>query len=218
MREANSARSPSRGRPPTDIERHVIKDLMQAAEVVLEGKTIKETTIREIAAAAGTNEAMINYYFGGKEGLMIALFQETLKNHPKVRATQISAACIAARSIRPLIKELIIHYNVRPSLIRMSIAEMISGSSEVKALYNEKYAKDTPTFICRILEDMIEAKIYQRDLSLEFITMSIMGMMVAPNFLVPVARVLHMSGKLDSAEWIDHVTRTIDLSTRIPAH
>jgi hypothetical protein len=95
---------------------------------------------------------------------------------------------------------------------------MISGSSEIKTLYNQKYAEDTPNFIRLILTDMIESEIYHRDLDFNFVIMSIMTMVISPNFLVPVTRVLNMSGELDSDEWIDHVTKTIDLSLRIAAH
>jgi len=191
---------------------------MRAAETALESKTVKETTTREIAAAAGTNEAMISYYFGGKEGLMVALFHEMNKNNPNKRTEKITKSCICERSIHPLIEELANFYNTRPNLIKMTIAEIVAGSSKIKSMYYAKYANDTPDFIEFVLNSMIDANIYNRDFDVKFAVMSIMSMIVAPNILLPVTQALHMSDKLVSAEWIDHIARTIDLPARAPAH
>jgi AcrR family transcriptional regulator len=191
---------------------------MRAAETALESKTVKETTTREIAAAAGTNEAMISYYFGGKEGLMVALFHEMNKNNPNTRTDKITKACIDQRSIQPLVEALATFYNSRPNLTRMSIAEIVSGSSKIKSLYYEKYAKGTPEFIGFVINSLVEENIYSRDFDVKFATMSIMSMIVAPNFLLSATQALHMSDKLVSAEWIDHIARTIDMSARSAAH
>lgn len=40
-------------------------------------KGLKGTTVRDIAAAAGTNVAMVNYYFRSKDQLFEAIFQES---------------------------------------------------------------------------------------------------------------------------------------------
>jgi AcrR family transcriptional regulator len=191
---------------------------MRAAENALESKTIKETTTREIAAAAGTNEAMISYYFGGKEGLMIALFHEMNKGNPNTRPEKIAESCIAERSIYPLVEQLARFYNARPNLIRMTISEIIAGSSKIKSLYNTKYADGTPNFIEVVLNSMIKSGIYSDTFNVKFATMSIMSMIVAPNILLPATQALHMSDKLDSAEWINHIARSIDLLARSPAH
>ncbi len=56
-----------RGRPAADQHRDVVRDLISAAERAMEHRTPEEVTLREIADAAGTTEAMIQYYFGNKE-------------------------------------------------------------------------------------------------------------------------------------------------------
>jgi AcrR family transcriptional regulator len=55
---------------------------MDATEHAPATKTAKEITVREISMAAGTNEAMIHYYFGSKEGLIVAMFQDTMRLPP----------------------------------------------------------------------------------------------------------------------------------------
>lgn len=212
MPSPDVARSPGRGRPPMDVQRHVIQDLMDAAEAALASKTAKETTIREIAAAAGTNEAMIHYYFGGKDGLMMALFMDFMRNHPNTRAEKIADTCISQRTIKPLVEQLAKFYNSRPNLSRMTMSEMIVGSSKIKALYNEKYSHDTPVAIEFVIKSMVNAGIYSRKLNIKFVTMTVMSMIVAPRFLLPATQALELCDKLDSPEWIDHIVQTIDLS------
>jgi len=189
-----------------------MQDLMRAAEAALATKTAKETKIREIAAAAGTHEAMIHYYFGGKDGLMVALFQDVMKDAPHTRYKVIAQACIEQKSIKPLVKQLVKFFYSRPNLIRMTIAEMIAGSSKVKSAYHDRYSEATPKLIEYVLTSMIEFKIYGQDINVDFVGMSITGMVVAP--LLPPAEALEMLHKFDNPEWIDYIAQTIDRSLK----
>lgn len=218
MYEANTVACRNRGRPSSHTDRHVIQDLMSAADTVLKSKTVKETTTREIAATAGTNEAMINYYFGSKEGLMIALLDETLKRHPNRHPEDIAASCIEQSSIRPLVEELASFYDAQPSLVRMVLSEVISGSSKIKFLFDRKYAADTPKCIIHVVRSMVDAGLYSSDLHIELTAMSIMSMIVGPNFLRPFSDGWEATEKFSNPEWINHVVRTIDRSARATAH
>src|SRR5437667_4603304 len=48
--------------------------IMEAAEELFANKGFDGTSVRDIASEAGVNLAMISYYFGSKEKLMVALF------------------------------------------------------------------------------------------------------------------------------------------------
>ena len=69
-----------RGRPRTSAARKVYDDLISAAERCLTEKRCIQLTAREIASAAGTNEAMIKYYFGSKDVLLSVVLQHQLSN------------------------------------------------------------------------------------------------------------------------------------------
>jgi len=208
------ARSPSRGRPPKDIKRHVIEHLMEAAEAALMSKTAKEIKIREIAAAAGVNEAMINYYFGGKDGLMVAMFHEIMGDAPYSHYERISRACIEQQSIKPLIQELGEFYYARPGLIRMTIVEIVNNSSKVKAAYRARYFDSTPAFVERVVQAMIDRGIYCPN-NVKFATTSILSMLTAPLF--SISERFSTIDKLVSPEWMDHIARMIDLALKSPA-
>lgn len=56
------------------------KQILDTAERLFAGKGYDGTSVRDIAEEAGVNIAMISYYFGSKEKLMQALFQERTGN------------------------------------------------------------------------------------------------------------------------------------------
>jgi AcrR family transcriptional regulator len=62
--------------------------IVAAAVVVLAREGLSETTTRKIAAEAGANQAMIGYYFGGKDDLLFAALQEMMR----LTATVVRAA------------------------------------------------------------------------------------------------------------------------------
>jgi AcrR family transcriptional regulator len=53
--------------------------IIGAAVRVLAREGITEATTRKIAAEAGVNQAMISYYFGGKDELLSAVLQEMMR-------------------------------------------------------------------------------------------------------------------------------------------
>src|SRR5690348_4082100 len=54
-------------------------EILAAAVRVLAREGIAETTTRKIAAEAGVNQAMLGYYFGGKDELLLAVLQEMMR-------------------------------------------------------------------------------------------------------------------------------------------
>lgn len=58
------------GRTPGSKEK-----LLKAAEILFATKGFKEVSVREIAARAGVNSALVGYYFGGKQGLFNEVYE-----------------------------------------------------------------------------------------------------------------------------------------------
>jgi AcrR family transcriptional regulator len=58
--------------------------IIDAAAQALARDGITETTTRKIAAAAGVNQAMIGYYFGGKDELLYAVLQEMMRRTAEI--------------------------------------------------------------------------------------------------------------------------------------
>lgn len=54
--------------------------LLEVARQVFAERGVKEATVREICGRAGANVAAVNYHFGGKERLFIAVLADHLKS------------------------------------------------------------------------------------------------------------------------------------------
>lgn len=68
-----------RGRPLLGQSNSVAEALLSAAEKCLETKTYNEITVREIAAIAGVNQSMVNYYFENKAELFLDLIKSAMQ-------------------------------------------------------------------------------------------------------------------------------------------
>jgi len=68
----------ARGRPAGEGARDVRAALLAAARERFLERSYREVSVRELAAAAGVNPAMVGYYFGGKQGLYAAMLQEVM--------------------------------------------------------------------------------------------------------------------------------------------
>ncbi|MEJ7683139.1 MAG: TetR family transcriptional regulator [Segetibacter sp.] len=56
------------------------KQIIETAERLFSARGFDGTSVRDIADDAGVNIAMISYYFGSKEKLMEALFEQRITN------------------------------------------------------------------------------------------------------------------------------------------
>jgi len=64
--------------------------LIEAAEDLLCRRGFNETSVRDIAAAAGCNVASVNYYFGGKESLYLEIWRRRLAQMRETRLASIN--------------------------------------------------------------------------------------------------------------------------------
>jgi AcrR family transcriptional regulator len=58
--------------------RNAREDLLATGRALFSQKGFDATSTREIAAAAGCNLALINHYFGSKEGLLVAILESEI--------------------------------------------------------------------------------------------------------------------------------------------
>jgi AcrR family transcriptional regulator len=215
MNSSDGAKAQGRGRPPKNTDRDVIQDLIKATELALTAKTPKEITVHEIAVAAGVNDAMIHYYFGGKDGLMVAIFDEIMRDAPYKYSEEIIEECISLKSIRPLIARLSKFYASRQALIRMTAIELISNSSKLEEAYRNRYFDVTPKFVEKLFSSMIDSGIYHKEFDVKFMTSALFSMIVGPMLLLSSTKVLDISDQIYSPEWVDDISRLLDRALRV---
>ena len=82
--------------------------LIEAAEELFCCRGFNETSVRDIAAAAGCNVASVNYYFGGKESLYLEIWRRRLAQMRETRLASISKVMSAERP--PQLEDLLRSY------------------------------------------------------------------------------------------------------------
>jgi AcrR family transcriptional regulator len=82
--------------------------LVEAAEELFCNRGYNETSVRDIAAAAGCNIASVNYYFGGKDNLYVEVWRRHLAELRDVRLASIEE--VMSESGRPQLEELLKSY------------------------------------------------------------------------------------------------------------
>lgn len=201
-----------RGRPAADQHRDVVRDLISAAERAMEHRTPEEVTLREIADAAGTTEAMIQYYFGNKDGLLVAMRDDLLNvNVMMYHPNEIIDACLTERSILPLIQIATAFYNERPSLVRMSIIGLIRGDSKESRNNRTKHYVRTPMLVHDVITRFVAGKIYREDLNIGMAVASVMALLIFPvsfEHALPAAETPPQN--INKEEWIRFVAQLLN--------
>ena len=71
---------------PTDVRSDTQRRIIEAAGQIFADSGYKYTTIRAICRQAGVNVAAVNYYFGGKKNLYLAVLKtlraRVVEKHP----------------------------------------------------------------------------------------------------------------------------------------
>ena len=110
----------SRGRPKIEANSQVVEKLLRAAELLLQKHGHLNATEKKIAEAAGVNEAMIHYYFGGKDGLLFDLVDRLAAGITgKFSALHSSTDWHQENPTRHIVKVLIDSYYAKPWIARM---------------------------------------------------------------------------------------------------
>jgi AcrR family transcriptional regulator len=94
--------------------------LMKASEELFAERGIKAVSIRDIAAAAGVNSALIAYYFGGKDELVIAVYRSVAEPINTERCRRLDA--LAALPRAPTLEEVLDAW-IRPALVDYADSE-----------------------------------------------------------------------------------------------
>jgi AcrR family transcriptional regulator len=190
-----------RGRPRAAANRHVYEDLLATCETLLVESGQHGISQKKLAVRAGTTEAMIQYYFGGKDGLLIALMEAELPSLP-------------GNPTRHLVERLDALYHAETATTKLWLSEQ-AGRSAVTESYVSRLALKTHARIKRIIGMLTKAGVYAPGVPLDLIVFTLVSMIVAPIWQSAVlpARGLEETMQRPGA-WVDYLTGLIDAQLR----
>src|ERR1043165_758103 len=97
-----SSSGPRRGRRPEGDARRA---RIEAAQAILAARPAGKLTVREVAARAGCDVALVNYYFGSKDGLLAAALEDALTELRQVLETYTSGEGTFEDQVRRMVRE-----------------------------------------------------------------------------------------------------------------
>ena len=120
--EEPSSRAPRRGRRPEGDARRA---LIEAAQAILAARPAGKLTVREVASRAGCDVALVNYYFGSKDGLLAAALEDALAELREVLGTYSRREGTFEEQVRRMVREPILALGERRHLPRMIIGQIL---------------------------------------------------------------------------------------------
>lgn len=132
-REKMTSPSRKKGRPRKDDDRADARDrLLDAAhELMFERSTI-DVPVNEIAIRTGLNVALINYYFGGKDGLLLHLAMRHQVGYANALESLLKAELTAEQKLTLHIRGIVRAFRRVPYLQRL-LHKILRDSSDEEA-------------------------------------------------------------------------------------
>ncbi|MBK7649466.1 MAG: TetR/AcrR family transcriptional regulator [Flammeovirgaceae bacterium] len=154
------------------------KRILLAAKELFEEKGFDRTTVREVAAKAGANVALINYHFGSKENLLTAIVEE-MTSETRLKLTDIQNSSLGPpEKLRQVIELYVDRLHSNSSYYQMIQREMSTRLLRPElhdSLYvNLKRNKDE---IKKVLDEGQQKKIFKKDIDQDLVISTLFGLM-----------------------------------------
>jgi AcrR family transcriptional regulator len=111
--------------PRTNDPARTMANIIEVAKVEFSEKGLAGARIDEIAAATSTSKRMIYYYFGSKEGLYLAVLEESYRRMRSIEAQQSLEDLPPQQALQRLVEFTFDHHHGNPDFIRLVMSENI---------------------------------------------------------------------------------------------
>ena len=168
------------GKPKDD--RQIRQALLSAAEELFSAHPYDQVSIRDLAALARVNSAMIHYYFRGKKELYYAFLEHSLG--PVLKEMQAVLmqleGSFESRKVQEYVERMIEIFASKPWFVRFVFREILLGQHDLQKFYVNIYARHTGDLLPRLLEGEQRRGRYSEDLDTRFASLSLLSMMLFP--------------------------------------
>jgi AcrR family transcriptional regulator len=107
------------------------EQLLLAGRKLFSRQGFAETSTRKIAAEAGCNLALINHYFGSKEGLLVAVLESEMRGEGPRLAAALEDSGTAAEQLARFIDQAVDHFADDAEFLRIAHREVIQHGSNL---------------------------------------------------------------------------------------
>lgn len=214
---ANKARASKRVGRPQQGEQDIRQQLLDAAAACLGRKSWSAISIREVAAEAGSNSAMVSYYFGSKAGLVHALLDSVFAagTLPEGDAHALSDVPAAER-LGVILLEFRRVFAVHPWLLRLIVDDLVSEDRDLRAAFVNTLAGSSAAFLPAFVRLQQQEGYYRSDLDVAWVTVTLLGLMAFPLLAMPILTEAYgmNADDIHSDAWIAHTQSVFESGLR----
>ena len=170
-------------------DRDTEKDIIQAARKIFQKKGFKETTMRDVAAEANVNMAMLHYYFRSKENLFFLVLDEAFRLLVEKIVTILTNDSLDIfEKIRAIVKEYITFFSEKPYLPQFIMGEMIRNPEWIRKrmVQNMSFLIVFRTFSEQVEKEYEKGTI--QHISALSLLLNIMSLCVFPAIVKPIVQ------------------------------
>jgi AcrR family transcriptional regulator len=172
--------------------------IINAAEKLFSDAGFDGTSVRDIAQAAGVNVAMISYYFGSKEKLMEAIFeQKTIKMRLKVENMLQDREMSYHQKVNILIEDYVEKLLTQPQFHKIMLGEQLAGKpGGIAGMINE-LKKRNFELIKKLINEGQKSGEFRKNVDIVLMMATMVGtvsqMIISPDFYREVNGMDHMT-------------------------
>jgi TetR/AcrR family transcriptional regulator len=152
--------------------------ILDAAERLFSVRGFAATTIKQIAAAADVNSALLYYYFADKETLYREVLGRLLTGLIAAGAKAFDQAHSPEDAIRSLVRIQAATLASNPFVPRLIARELVDNDAEHATPHITKLAAEVFTRLCEMIRQGQRAGIFRSDLDPQFAAISTISQMV----------------------------------------
>ena len=205
------------GRPQRAAEQDIRQLLLDAAAACLANKAWSAISIREVAAQAGTNSAMVSYYFGGKAGLVHALLDSVLTDGVIPDGDAVLLEAVPANERLGLILSAFRRvFETYPWLLRLIVDDLVSEDRDLREAFVNTLAGSSAAFLPAFIQLQQQDGYYRADIDVAWVTVTLLGLMAFPLLAMPIlTQAYGMDAKtIHSDDWINHTQNLFENGLR----
>lgn len=191
-----------------------------AAESQLRDKSHLDLTSREIAEAAGTHAGMVNYYFQGKDGLLLALLKNAARDVDKhLDAMEADIESSDDDPTERIVRGLIAAYQQKAAVISIFYIELFRVGTPVNTFYSQ-HRQFNSVRIEGMIRKLVAKGIYRADLDAVAVTWILLSLVIGPSMPMCPVQLSGSIGTLPTEVWIENIVCMLrkDLLANVAEH
>lgn len=157
------------------MEKDTRTRLIEAGLTLFSARGYAAVSIRELAAEAGVNSALINYHFGGKEGLYTAVFEDQFGKIAARFEQTLHSQTNPVDRLQGFIRALIATHQTNPYIRRMMFSELSNPTPIFEKIVKVQIGR-IYRLVTRTLQEGIDQGQFRSDLNPTLATVTIAGM------------------------------------------